>query len=281
MKVSNCVLAAASLVAANFVLAQPEVVDRPVVGSVPVASETFLIDDVTTTDVSVATEPPAAQVNTGELYYQLQIMQQEILQLRGLVEEQSHHIKQLKQQRLDDYVDLDRRISGIGGQLGGSPALAGGSGSGTGAASRSNAGALPASPQSSTESLRTSSPANEIAHYKSATKLILVDKDYDAGISRLNEHLELYPRGRYAGNAQYWLGEVYLAKADLDASRKWFETLLQGSPQHAKAADAKYKLGTVYYQLGSSAQAKQLLQQAAAGQGNTAKLARDYLKSNF
>lgn len=45
-----------------------------------------------------------------ELLLQLQVLQSEMMQLRGLVEEQAHHIEQLQQRRLDDYVDLDRRI---------------------------------------------------------------------------------------------------------------------------------------------------------------------------
>lgn len=44
----------------------------------------------------------------------MQLLQQEVLQLRGMVEEQAHELKRLKQQRLDDYLDLDRRLSKVG-----------------------------------------------------------------------------------------------------------------------------------------------------------------------
>ncbi|HMW48306.1 MAG TPA: tetratricopeptide repeat protein [Cellvibrionaceae bacterium] len=47
-------------------------------------------------------------------YSQIQAMQEEIQQLRGLVEQQANDIKRLKTQREEDYMDLDRRISALG-----------------------------------------------------------------------------------------------------------------------------------------------------------------------
>lgn len=46
-------------------------------------------------------------------YAQIQAMQEEIQQLRGLVEQQANDIKRLKTQREEDYMDLDRRIGAL------------------------------------------------------------------------------------------------------------------------------------------------------------------------
>ncbi|HEY6528750.1 MAG TPA: tetratricopeptide repeat protein [Cellvibrionaceae bacterium] len=46
-------------------------------------------------------------------YSQIQAMQEEIQQLRGLVEQQANDIKRLKSQREEDYMDLDRRVSAL------------------------------------------------------------------------------------------------------------------------------------------------------------------------
>ena len=54
--------------------------------------------------------------SAGELYYQLQLLQQEVMQLRGMVEEQDYQIRQLKEQSLERYLDLDRRLKEGGGQ---------------------------------------------------------------------------------------------------------------------------------------------------------------------
>ncbi len=56
-----------------------------------------------------ATAPVSAQ---GELFMQLQQMQQDIAQLRGLVEEQQNEIARLKQESQARYQDLDSRLQG-------------------------------------------------------------------------------------------------------------------------------------------------------------------------
>lgn len=40
-------------------------------------------------------------------------LQEEVRQLRGLVEEQAHALMQLKQQQAQAYTDLERRLSGV------------------------------------------------------------------------------------------------------------------------------------------------------------------------
>ena len=55
-----------------------------------------------------AQAPASAQ---GMLFNQLQQMQQEIAQLRGMLEEQQNEIQRLKQESLERYQDLDQRLS--------------------------------------------------------------------------------------------------------------------------------------------------------------------------
>ena len=56
-----------------------------------------------------AAAPSSAQ---GMLFLQLQQMQEEIAQLRGMLEEQQNQIQRLEQQGLERYKDLDSRLSG-------------------------------------------------------------------------------------------------------------------------------------------------------------------------
>ncbi|HNI65086.1 MAG TPA: YbgF trimerization domain-containing protein, partial [Pseudomonadales bacterium] len=64
-----------------------------------------------------AEAPPAAAASSGggsvssELFLKLQQMEQEILELRGRIEEQSHDIEQLKTRQKEHYLDFDRRIN--------------------------------------------------------------------------------------------------------------------------------------------------------------------------
>lgn len=202
----------------------------------------------------------------AELYYQLQSLQQEVLQLRGMVEEQAHEIKRLKQQRMDDYLDLDRRIGRLTGSGGQQQPLAAGS-DGDGASST-------APPAQGVGSL------SETETYRAAYQL-LRERELEEAISAFNAYLEQYPRGNYAGNSYYWLGEIYLLKADLEQARGWFSKLLQDFPDDRKVSDAKFKLGKVHHELGNEAKARELLESVAGDGSDAARLARRYLEENF
>lgn len=254
--IARQLLAAVSLTAASFVIAQPEVVDRqiPPAGGVPVKTD--------------PTPQSSVGGNTAEMYYQMQLFQQELQQLRGLVEEQAYEIKKLKQQRLDDYLDLDRRL----GQLGQGSAA----GKNTILQTPNEQAPTPRGSESDTTAL-----PDEMKHYRDAMNLVLKERKYDAAVVALTEHLQLYPQGRFAANAQYWLGEVYLQKNELELARDWFSRILGDFPQHSKAPDAQYKLGIIYHKLGDLTTSKNLLEKVAASDASSSRLAQDYLKTHF
>lgn len=220
----------------------------------------------------------------AELFYRVQALQEEVSVLRGMVEEQGHELKRLKQQRLDDYLNLDRRLT----ELGGKPAATtdtsanadGRSGSRSGASS-SNASTAETSANArlgnSTSSGEQS--ADEMQSYRAAIDLVLRQKDYDQAVIAFNQYLTDYPQGLYAANSEYWLGEICLLQGDLEQARTWFDRLLNNYPDHDKAADAQYKLGTVYHKLGDAQKAKSLLNKVVADNPNTnaARLASNYL----
>ena len=62
--------------------------------------------------------------------------------------------------------------------------------------------------------------------------------------------LRRYPDSQYAGNAQYWLGEVYLVQSDLESAGRAFAQVISRYPDHRKESDAMYKLGDVERRLG-------------------------------
>lgn len=210
----------------------------------------------------------------SELYYQLQILQQEVQALRGMVEEQAYQLQQLKQQRMDDYVDLDRRISEL--SQGGGANGAGTSG-GSSTVSRGNSGS--GAGQSGTSGGPI--PAGEFASYSAAVDLATKQQEFDRAIAALNEHLQQYPNGRYAANAHYWLGQIYFVQGNMEDARQAFTRVVEGYPDHNKAPEARYKLGQVYYRLGDKEQAKSLLEQVASGGSDSAALAKNFLRQNY
>ncbi|GAA4649135.1 tol-pal system protein YbgF [Kistimonas scapharcae] len=205
----------------------------------------------------------------GALLEQISSLQQEVLQLRGLVEEQANALQRLSQENRDRYLDLDRRI-GMLSKSGSAPE--------TPVASRprdtgSASGAVSAG-GGVTDSV------SEQAVYQDAFQLIRTRK-FDEAIVALNDYIRRFPAGTYADNAQYWLGEVYLAQGKLEQSKGAFETVLKDYPKSGKSPDAMYKLGRVFDQLGDKAQSEKYLKSVISqySQSSAAKLADVYLRS--
>lgn len=200
-----------------------------------------------------------------ESYNQIQSLLQEVSELRALVEEQGHEISRLKQLQLDNYVDLDRRVSSLTGN--------------TSAKSKeADTNIDPAAPLDAAPV--ASSGLSEADEYKAAYDL-LRQRQVDQSLVAFKEYLKKYPSGEFAANSCYWLGEIFLLKNQLPQARDWFSKLLQDFPESNKVPDAKFKLGKVYHLMGDKKRAKPLLDDAATGLGDSARLAKQYLKDNF
>ncbi|MGK9065084.1 tol-pal system protein YbgF [Stutzerimonas chloritidismutans] len=207
-----------------------------------------------------AVAPSSAQ---GMLFVQLQQMQEEIAQLRGMLEVQENEIQRLKQEGLERYQDLDSRLSGLstGGGSGQNVSSAG-SAAGSGAQTSSDAAAQ------GTGSSESADPEKEKLYYDAAFDLIKA-KDFDKASQAFAAFLRKYPSSPYAGNAQYWLGEVNLAKGDLPAAGQAFARVSQTYPQHNKVPDSLYKLADVELRLGNRDKASGILRQVIADYPNS------------
>ncbi|HLT12620.1 MAG TPA: tol-pal system protein YbgF [Marinobacter sp.] len=207
---------------------------------------------------------------TAELFYMIQQLQSDVRRLQGRVEEQQHEISKLQQQGRDRYVDLDQRIldlsKAVEDQQSVPEASRGGETSG-------NSG-KPAA----TRDYRSPEPEEQQA-YNAIIDLIRNKKDYDTAISRLYEFTDKYPEGDLTVNAYYWLGEVYLAKPQLEQAKQAFTIVATRYGDHRKAADAVYKLGVTLDRLGEKAEAKRRMQSVLDSypDSGAAELARKFL----
>jgi tol-pal system protein YbgF len=186
-------------------------------------------------------------------------MQDEIARLRGVVEVQQNDIQRMKQEALERYQELDQRIN-AGAGAGGAPAAAATNNSQT--SGDVNAGGAPAS-QAPAASSEPGDPAKEKIYYDAAFDLIKA-KDFDKASQAFSAFLRKYPNSQYAGNAQYWLGEVNLAKGDLQGAGQAFAKVSQLYPKHAKVPDSLYKLADVERRLGHTDKVKGILQQVVS-----------------
>ncbi|MGN8275291.1 tol-pal system protein YbgF [Pseudomonas sp. SMN5] len=202
--------------------------------------------------------PVSAQ---GELFNQLQQMQDQLSRQQGVIEVLQNDISRMKQENLERYQDLDRRI-GTGVAPAATPENSGTGGdlNAPGAAPAAGAGAAAPAPAAGGE---PADPAKEKLYYDAAFDLIKA-KDFDKASQAFAAFLRKYPNSQYAGNAQYWLGEVNLAKGDLQGAGQAFAKVSQLYPKHAKVPDSLYKLADVERRLGHTDKVKGILQQVVA-----------------
>ncbi len=211
--------------------------------------------------------------NLGNLFFQLQQLQQEVMRLNGKVEEQGFEIRRLQEQNRERYQDIDRRLS----------ELATGSSASSGSAVTQAPVVIP--PKGEGRASGDEQPG-EAAAYQAAYDLV-ISRRFGEAIPAFEVFLDEFPDGKFAPNANYWLGELFLVKEppDLESSRQAFALLLSEYPLHVKAADALYKLGTVQFMKGNRQKAREyldlVLEQYGSSNPAVAKLARDFIAENY
>lgn len=226
---------------------------------------------------------------TGALYQQLQALQQEVMELRGIVEEQSHQIDTLRQQSLDRYTDLDRRVSQGQGQSGAQSATAPNAEASAPIDANATPEVAPAPaaapvPVAVASGMQTAKPEEYEAYQKAYAKL--KGQDFGGAIKAFNAFIATYPNSTLAGNAYYWLGKAYLQPPqDLNKAQQVFAKVVGDTPQHTKAPDALYELGKIYFLKGDKAKAKTVLQQVIDNYGTSGstapQLAKQFLDQNL
>jgi len=184
------------------------------------------------------------------MYLQLEALQSEIQNLRGLVEEQSYQIKRMQTEQRDRYLDTDSRLSEINSQVqsyhSGQPI----------------AGISPAPSVTNpltNSSANTNGSSNLTANNQPLTNPVAGGAGVAVASPQTEQQLYRealnYPRGRYLTNTLYWQGAA-MELAGLHAQAILvLQRLISEFPADAKAPTALLRLGTVYRKMGENAQA--------------------------
>lgn len=190
-------------------------------------------------------EPAPSDGGVATLFYQVQLLQDDLRQLRGLIEEQQHRIDRLVRDQRERYVDLDERLAQLQGQ---SPI-------GPGAPAPASPAANPA-------------PTTEARAYSAALDTMRAGRTlpadqraeaYERALGMFAALVEDYPNGQLTANAFYWQGEIRLYRKEHELARQAFAQLLNAFPDHGKVPDALYKIGVAHHRLGDSAEALRLM----------------------
>jgi tol-pal system protein YbgF len=221
-----------------------------------------------------ATSAPITGTDSGSLILRVQQLEEDVRRLNGLLEEATQALRQFEAQSLERYVDLDRRLASGAGN-----ADVAGETSGSATSSLS---AVMEAPQTGGRSV--DSQEGEEAAYRAAYELVREKAFRDAVVS-FTAFLSDYPFGRYAPNAHYWLGELYLVldPPDPELARQNFKLLLDQYPADAKVPDALYKLGRVQFIKGNRQRSREYLDEVIREYPShaAAQLARQFLLENF
>jgi tol-pal system protein YbgF len=188
-----------------------------------------------------------------EMMRRLEQLQAEVQQLTGKVEEQAYLIAEMKKSQSTLYSDFDERMQNLEKKTEGVT---------------SSAAESPQAQESSVGSEATvteppvAAPAPEVkqapVQKQDAVQATGDEKQqyqqaYEAlrnghtaqAIAEFNTLLGKNPKGEYANNAQYWLGEAYRVNQDMDSARKAFNSVIENYPGSSKVPDALLKLGTI------------------------------------
>ena len=266
-----------ALVAGFFVWASASVAQVTTVE--PVAEQAAVLPYVqadTSTDFTGSQPLPLSSTDSRSFALRVQQLEEEIRRLNGLVEEQASLLMRLQDQSLERYVEMDRRLAAIGTA---DPSVVIEGGEETDSPAPDDT-----APSADVPVAVAEVQPGEREAYQSAYGLVR-ERQFEAAVDAFNTFLASYPFGRFAPNAHYWLGELYLViePVDPESARQNFQLLLDQYPNDRKVPDALYKLGRVHALKGNVDRSKEYLNQVIADYGSqqhpAAQLAKDFLES--
>ena len=222
-----------------------------------------------------------------DLMTRIDSVQNEVQQLVGQMEEQTHNLEQLKKRQRDLYLDIDRRLRDLESARSRAAApAAGGSvfGSAPPAPAMSTSSSAPITPENTSMTGAAASASDVDPHlertaYERAFNL-LKDGRYDLAIAAFKTFVQTYPQGRFVDNAQYWLGEANYVQRHFKVALSEFDKVVKNHPNSPKRADALLKMGYTYQELGQNDKARMSLNEVVLKYPNStaARLAQKRLQ---
>ncbi|WP_076536813.1 tol-pal system protein YbgF [Shewanella sp. UCD-KL21] len=171
----------------------------------------------------------AKQQTEFEAQQRLDTLQREVLDLRGITEQQDYQISQMLQRQRQLYEEI--------ANLSASAAAT------TVTVAENNAAS--AGPSS----------LGETASYEQAVNLVLKERKYDEAIPAFSNFIKQYPDSTYAANANYWLGQLLFNKGTFTEAKQAFDAVVTKYPNSNKRGDSLVKLGMIAEKEGDKATA--------------------------
>lgn len=168
---------------------------------------------------------------------QIEELRQEVQQLNGQIQVQNNSIRKFENQQRTYYQDSNSRTQST------------------------DAGRQALPSQSNTSNVAAPMARKSLddsGSYRAAFNMLL-KKQYDDALGAFQNYISQYPRGTYAANAYYWMGELYLKRNDTEMAEKSFTKIINTYSNSNKVPDAKLKLAMLHMKQGKRLQARQEL----------------------
>lgn len=224
-------------------------------------------------------QPQDNRSNMADVVLQVQTLQQQIAELKGVIEEQIHQINSLKEKQKLLYIDVDSRLTEL----------------------ESNKNNLNNTTNTNTTNTNNQPLTVEVDEgYNGGVTTQAIDEpvlssdqdEYDIAFAHLRagrflesarafeSFIQKYPDNELTDNAYYWLGESYYVKRQYPQALAAFQTLTDKFPASAKAADSLLKIGYSYYEMDDLVKAEENLQKVIDSYPNSslARLAKNRLR---
>lgn len=250
--------------------AQPQAQAQPV-QSQPVQAETGSVDKRVS-----RLEQQMSNYNQMNLPQQVTDLQQKNAELQGQLEVAQHNLKKLSDQQKLYYQDLEQQLTQLEQQkpkaaaqlaskntqdAAANPATgfvkkadiansdtANTDSASTTAASSSQASSTPAKPASinllNPKKAQMPSLSDADAYGKAFQSLS--DKHFDLAQKQFHAYLADYPKGRFAMNAHFWLGEIGLMHEKYSEALQQFQIVVAQYPKSNRVSDAKLKIAMIH-----------------------------------
>ncbi len=230
-----------------------------------------------------------AQSNAQELteYDAMQAVRFEVQELSGKIEELNYEIEQLKKQRIQDFLNLDRRLNELA-QRDSSQVSVPTASYTTATASNNETESIvdsiaqdesitenPSDTQTTTQSISTEK------QYQQATNL-LRNKQVDLALEVFNKIQTDEPQSKHAANSLFWMGKIYQIKKQNELARQQYVQFIDRFPNHRKTNEVAYFLGKLYFDLGDIQRSRELMDTALKSVNpKVSVLATRFIEKNF
>ena len=257
MRIKPIVIAIAVLCAAQLGFAAlPPVTDAgDVPQSAPTSNNTGYLSStpVASPEITQKVTQQSTSIN-DDLLTKISTLEQEVQLLKGQVDELQHSLKQSQTEQALLIAQLSKKISEAPAPVPAAPVVA------KTVASTSSVAPAKAPPVAAIAVVAKTAPAatpeaQEKATYDAAYSLVSA-KAYADAIEAFKGYSTIYPDGKYAAQASYWLGELNASQQLYPEAIKYLEVVVNKYPKSSKVPDAMLKLGIINKRLGNDAKAQ-------------------------